>query len=135
MALAACAVQDSAPNQEESTISAVTAPLPSFYVKAGKSINLPFTLTGPDGQPDVTTTAHIFSECDDDVHVGFVDGRTAFADGLEVGAGVKVTIYAAIGGVWFYQIFKVVVVADTATTQAGMGTPGPASAEYTTSVR
>lgn len=98
---------------------------------ATNSIDIPFTVLGPDGLPDVTTAATVGSG-NSNVRVGIRpdNNRVAFVDGLSVVNGANVVLSVTEGGAAFQDAFLVTVAA--APNRGGIAAGATASAEYLT---
>lgn len=98
---------------------------------ATNSIDVPFTVTGADGNPDTTTTASI-SSASPAVRVGIRpdNNRIAFVDGLQPSSGANVVLSVNEGGVNFTDSFLVTV--GAAPNRGAIAAGSTASAEYQT---
>ena len=102
-----------------------------FSVHQGFSIDIPFTLTAPDGSVDTTSVATA-SSANPSVRVGIRpdNNRLAFVDGLSQTAAANVVVSATLGGVGFHDQ---VLIGVTAPPNLGAVTIGAAAgAEYPT---
>jgi hypothetical protein len=102
-----------------------------FSVHATNSIDIPFTVLGPDGSPDTTTAATV-SCASGAVRVGIRpdNARVAFVDGLSQSSGANVVLHVTEGGTEFTDSFLVTVAPPP--NRGGVAAGSTASAEYTT---
>lgn len=102
-----------------------------FSVHATNSIDIPFTVLGPDGNPDTTTVATVTS-ASGAVRVGIRpdNNRVAFVDGLSQSSGANVVLHAVEGGTEFTDSFLVTVAPPP--NRGGISAGAAASAEYPT---
>jgi len=100
-------------------------------VHATNSIDIPFTVLGPDGNPD-TTTAASASTGNGAIRVGIRpdNNRVAFVDGLSQSSGANVLLQVTEGGIQFSDSFLVTVA--PAPNRGGIAAGTTASAEYLT---
>ena len=98
---------------------------------ATNSIDIPFTVTGADGNPD-TTTAATCSSASGAVRCGIRpdNNRVAFVDGLSPSSGANVVLSVSEGGVSFSDSFLVTVA--QAPNRGAIAAGSTASAEYQT---
>src|SRR6201985_937207 len=99
-----------------------------FLVHATNSIDIPFTVLGPDGNPD-TTTAASASTGNGAIRVGIRPDTNlvAFVDGLSQSSGANVLLQVTEGGIQFSDSFLVTVA--TAPNRGGIAAGTTASAE------
>lgn len=105
----------------------------AYSVHVGKSIDIAFTVTGADGQPDTSIPATVSWEGanvtagirPDNPRVAFIDGRVATSP-------IIVNVNVFIGGTWFHLTWQVEVAAAVVPNLGGISQSGPPSAEYVT---